>query len=115
MVVIINDNKRASGKTTAANEFLKDKKSLELCHVYKLADRFWNYEEFPEWVLIDPAEQSDIDMAYELQNEIKELKYDIQYSSEKRVEKVPNFILITNQELIVKTKTKHHGTNNQKI
>jgi len=113
MVIIINDSKRASGKTTAANEFLKDKKSLELCHVYKLADRFWNYEEFPEWVLIDPAEQSDIDMAYELQNEIKVMEYRDRHRNEIRVEKVPNFILITNQELIVKIKKqKNHATNN---
>ena len=98
MLIIINDNKKATGKTTVAREFLKGKNFLELSSAAMLIQRFWNFDKIPEWVVIDGASDQDMDIIKDLQTS-EFLTYEIQYSRNKSVFKVPNFILITNRIL----------------
>lgn len=98
MLIIINDNKKATGKTTIAREFLKGKNFLELPTADPIIRRFWNFDIIPEWVFIDGASEKDMDIIKDLcTGEI--LTYDVQYSQKKVVFPVPNFILITNDIL----------------
>ena len=98
MLIIINDNKKATGKTTIAREFLKGKNFLELPTAAPLIRRFWDFDIIPEWVFIDGASEKDMDIIKDLcTGEI--LTYDVQYSQKKVAFPVPNFILITNDIL----------------
>ena len=103
MLIIINDNKKATGKTTIAREFLKGKNFLELPTAAPLIRRFWNFDIIPEWIFIDGASEKDMDVIKRITdirlNESQYLSFDIQYSSKKVVFPVPNFILITNDIL----------------
>lgn len=103
MILIIADNKKASGKTTLAKDFLKDKKYLQLPNVSALISRFCNFEINPEWVLIDGANEMDLRIIKEL-NTRENLTFDVQYSKEKVTMKVPNFLLITNSRLEISIK-----------
>lgn len=103
MILILTDNKKASGKTTIAKDFLKDKKYLELPNVSALISRFCNFDIIPEWVLIDGATEKDLRIIKEL-NTRENLTFDVQYSEEKVTMKVPNFLLITNSRLEISIK-----------
>lgn len=98
MILIITDNKKASGKTTLAKDFLKDKNFLQLPNIAKLTNRFWNYDAIPEWIFIDGATEKDLTIIKEL-NDCENLTFDVQYSAKKVTMKVPNFLLITNSRL----------------
>ena len=103
MLIIINDNKKTTGKTTVAREFLKGKNFLELTSAIPLVRRLWNFDIVPEWVFIDGASEQDIDIIKQIndirRNESQSLSFDIQYSSKKITFQVPNFVLITNRIL----------------
>ena len=101
MLIIINDHKKASGKTTLAKEILKDKDFLELPNMRPFTDRFCSFEEIPKWILIDGASEIDIEVAEKLAD-IEFLIFDNKYSSGKTMLQVPSFILITNQKLEIK-------------
>ena len=98
MLIIINDNKKATGKTTIAREFLKGKNFLELPTAALLIRRFWDFDIIPEWAFIDGASEKDMDIIKDLHTS-EFLTYDIKYSQDKVVFPVPNFILITNDRL----------------
>ena len=101
MVIIINDQKRASGKTTLAKEFLKGKRYIEINTMSAFLYRFWNYSIIPEFVLIDGASEGDIEVANEITQK-NMLSFDVKYSENKVRMQPPTFVLVTNQELKIK-------------
>jgi hypothetical protein len=101
MVIIITDQQRASGKTTLANEFLKDKDCLQLSGIAPMLGRFTPFKKAPDWVFIDGASKIDISIAQEL--DAKKF-YNVHRPMKPSFERVkmPNFLLITNEVLQTK-------------
>lgn len=106
MIVLITDDKRASGKTTLANEFLKDKKFIQCSSMEWAFNRFFPFttQDF-DWIFIDGATQLDIDVAVSLQKE-EYITFGVRLESEEIHLKTPNFLLITNNpNLLRKTRS----------
>ena len=101
MVIIIADQQRASGKTTLANEFLKDKDYVQIYGIGEMLSRFTPFIKVPDWVFIDGANQHDVMLAQKF--DAKKF-YDVHRPMKLAVERVkmPNFLLITNEVLQTK-------------
>jgi len=103
MVIIINDQQQMSGKTTLSKEIVKGKNFKELPNMASFTKRFINWEDAPEWIIIDGCSLIDIELANKL-TEKQTFTYHRQYDQNTYREKVPHFILITNIKLQITQK-----------
>ena len=103
MILFINDHKRRSGKTTLARQILKDKNFIELTNMTLFLSRMSSFESMPEWILIDGATEFDIEIANSLLDK-ETVIFHTKYYGVKQEFKVPNFILVNNQDVSIKEK-----------
>ncbi len=101
MLIIINDNKRASGKTTLARKIIGDKKYVQMASMCPFLGPFAPFIESPDFILIDGASCHDIKLANKIAQE-ENMEYPVRLLKTTVFLKTPNFILITDEELQIK-------------